>query len=712
MDETRPPIPAEPWYVTPALARTLDALARLAHTGAFIGVVKGPSGAGKTLLLERLGALLAGDEHLAVARLDAGLAPGLLGNLASAFGLATDGNPTQTRRALIRHLTELHGKGCCPVALIDDAQRLSSLDLSLLIRLGLSADKGKSGLLNIVLAGTGELDQRIAAAGEDLSRQRVYVAGLPPLTIDESLDFLARHADPLPARLQGSAGRRAIARAGGLPGALLALLHERRRPAHGGRVAPLAAAAVLVAAVGAVLYQGYPEPTPAPAARPVTLAPAGAHSSPASAPAPILTTAPASPATQTRVAGDPAAAPAVTADRTVATPVNRSSSGHAEAAGLPTAGIAPPTGIVSSGLADSPAHDAPTRADGYAAPAPAPASALTHPGAPDDSDLPPSASRTAQAPATTGPSGTHAAADAPPEATLTTLPAGAPGTRPAPPDLAAGQTDTSPAAPATDKPEPPAPAAPLATVDPDPATGPDAASPDAAAPTAPASPASGTPIAASEPSPAVDQAGNTGTDTGDTRTGAPAPEPPPATGSGLATGPIGEPGAPDEAEATPGTDTAASAPPASGAGVGETGAAAPRADRTPPAPTPPVTTATPALKPPLPKPPLAPPARPRPVPSDDPLARAPESAWVVQLAATESEARLRAYAARNGLADIAIVRTRRDGRDWYVLLLGGFLASRDAAEATLARLPESLRVETAPWVRSVRSLRKLTPPRT
>ena len=57
----------------------------------------------------------------------------------------------------------------------------------------------------------------------------------------------------------------------------------------------LAAAAVLVAAVGAVLYQGHPEPTPAPAARPVTLAPAGAHSSPASAPAPILTTAPASP---------------------------------------------------------------------------------------------------------------------------------------------------------------------------------------------------------------------------------------------------------------------------------------------------------------------------------------------------------------------------------------------------------------------------------
>ncbi|HNG50548.1 MAG TPA: ATP-binding protein, partial [Plasticicumulans sp.] len=266
MDEPHPIPRAGHWYVTPVLARTTEALERLAHTGAFIGVVKGPPGAGKSLLLERLAGVLAQDEQLAIAHLMAGAGKGgLLVGLAVAFGVPTDGNPTQTRRALIQHLTGLHGSGRCPVVLIDAAEHLSSLELSLLIRLGLSADKGKSGLMNVILAGSGDLDQRIAVAGEHLSRQRVYVAALPALTLEESLEFLARHTDTLPPRLQGAAGRRAISRTGGVPGALIALLDDRPR---GGRSLPVALvlATVIVTAIGAVLYRQLPDGFTGPAA--------------------------------------------------------------------------------------------------------------------------------------------------------------------------------------------------------------------------------------------------------------------------------------------------------------------------------------------------------------------------------------------------------------------------------------------------------------
>lgn len=697
MDEPHPIPRAGHWYVTPVLARTTEALERLAHTGAFIGVVKGPPGAGKSLLLERLAGVLAQDEQLAIAHLMAGAGKGgLLVGLAVAFGVPTDGNPTQTRRALIQHLTGLHGSGRCPVVLIDAAEHLSSLELSLLIRLGLSADKGKSGLMNVILAGSGDLDQRIAVAGEHLSRQRVYVAALPALTLEESLEFLARHTDALPPRLQGAAGRRAISRTGCVPGALIALLDDRPR---GGRSLPVALvlATVIVTAIGAVLYRQLPDGFTGPAA--------------AQPPAATLSAQP-------PAAGQPTPASAVTPD--LPAPATRNPAGPAIATAQPAVAALPP----ASGPDTQPPAPAPVGHDG--APEPATGSDVRPP-RPSGTEAPPAGDAPAGLPVPVPlpvPSLGAAQLPAAPEAPVT-----APVTTTAPGSSVATAGETSPdiaverpagaAAPAT-QPDAPAPA------------------PAEARPAPPPSPdlpsASREPPAATEP-PAPPAAGATGTPDASTSADTDA-VPPAVSGNGdteAAAGPA--PGATEPAAPTAAGETVTSADtsPSAGAGPEDAGpdpvrieapadspapAAAPQAPPVP-APAPPAVEPPPARtqgRPPAPAiapPPVPakPPARPRtPQPAAEPLARAPDTAWVVQLAATESETRLRSYAERNGLSGYVILRTRRNGQDWHVLLLGGFHPNQAAAETALTRLPEALRSETTPWVRSVRSLRRLLPP--
>lgn len=676
MDEPHPIPRARHWYVTPVLARTTEALERLAHTGAFIGVVKGPAGAGKSLLLARLAEVLAQDEQLAVAHLMTGAGKGgLLVELAAAFGVPTDGNPTQTRRALIQHLTGLHGSGRCPVVLIDAAERLSTLELSLLIRLGLSADKGKSGLMNVILAGSGDLDQRIAVAGEHLSRQRVYVAALPALTLEESLEFLARHTDTLPPRLQGAAGRRAISRTGGVPGSLIALLDDRPRS---GRSLPVALvlATVIVTAIGAVLYRQLPGGfTGQATAQP----PATGQSMPnATAPSTRSTAGPSVTAGPSAVA---ALLPASGPDTQLPAPV-------------------PPVGHDGAPEPATGSDARPPRPSGTGTPA----AGGTPGGLPVPVQLPVPNPGAAQRPSA-------------PEAPVT-----APATMAAPETSVAAASETSPADAAA-----PAPA---------PATQPDA--PGQTATEAPPAPAASPelPSASIEPpaateSPAPPASGAIGTP--DAPPPAEADAVPPAVsgngGTEAAAGPAPDVTAP--AARTASDETAASADVSPGADTGsdpvrivEAPTDSPAPATVPPAPpvptrAPPAAESPPARaqgRPPAPTlapPPAAakPPARPRTQqPAAEPLSRAPDTAWVVQLAATESETRLRSYAERNGLSGYVILRTRRNGQDWHVLLLGGFHPNQAAAETALTRLPEALRSETTPWVRSVRSLRRLLPP--
>ena len=84
---------------------------------------------------------------------------------------------------------------------------------------------------------------------------------------------------------------------------------------------------------------------------------------------------------------------------------------------------------------------------------------------------------------------------------------------------------------------------------------------------------------------------------------------------------------------------------------------------------------------------------------------APADHHTVQLIASGSLKALERFIARNGLDDRAeILRSQRDGRDWYTVVYGDF-PDRAGANAALAALPEAAR-KNGPWVRSVAEVRK------
>ena len=115
--------------------------------------------------------------------------------------------------------------------------------------------------------------------------------------------------------------------------------------------------------------------------------------------------------------------------------------------------------------------------------------------------------------------------------------------------------------------------------------------------------------------------------------------------------------------------------------------------------------APPLAKPPTPKPRAAPhrelayrPGKPI------PLTEVPPDYYVVQLVALETKAALDEYAARKELKDMSAARVERDGKLFYVLLLGVY-PDRQRAEEAAANLPAKLE-EFEPWVRLVDSLQQ------
>jgi septal ring-binding cell division protein DamX len=74
------------------------------------------------------------------------------------------------------------------------------------------------------------------------------------------------------------------------------------------------------------------------------------------------------------------------------------------------------------------------------------------------------------------------------------------------------------------------------------------------------------------------------------------------------------------------------------------------------------------------------------------------SEYTIQLAGAADEAAIEAV--MSGLAlpgEMAVVESLRNGQLWYTLIYGRF-ATRDAAQATLERLPAALKKEV-PWIR-------------
>lgn len=139
----------------------------------------------------------------------------------------------------------------------------------------------------------------------------------------------------------------------------------------------------------------------------------------------------------------------------------------------------------------------------------------------------------------------------------------------------------------------------------------------------------------------------------------------------------------------------------------ETAEPQPAVEPPPPAPAEPVQ--------PAPPPPAAAPAKTLPVPATEvPKAPVPVdgSGWVrsqnpawytVQILGSGTEKSVRDFARRHGLEkDAVVVRTLREGKDWYVLVTGAY-PSADAARTAIPRLPAGARANN-PWIRTFGSI--------
>lgn len=137
----------------------------------------------------------------------------------------------------------------------------------------------------------------------------------------------------------------------------------------------------------------------------------------------------------------------------------------------------------------------------------------------------------------------------------------------------------------------------------------------------------------------------------------------------------------------------------------------------PPAPSLPAPAPVSAVVPPAPPPPAPAVAPPAPPPVPPPPAAAPkprDAAWLaqrnlrhftVQLVASGSEQAVRAHLEGHlSGPEVALVRTQREGKDWFIALWGDY-PDRKAARHALATLPQPLR-QTGPWVRSFADLQQ------
>ena len=87
-----------------------------------------------------------------------------------------------------------------------------------------------------------------------------------------------------------------------------------------------------------------------------------------------------------------------------------------------------------------------------------------------------------------------------------------------------------------------------------------------------------------------------------------------------------------------------------------------------------------------------------------PLTDVPPHYYAVQLVAVQTKEALEDYAARKELRGMSAARVERDGRLFYVLLLGVYL-DRERARTAASNLPAEF-ADLDPWVRSVDSLQQ------
>lgn len=150
------------FYADPERSKYLDMLQHLLQYSEEILLLTGETGIGKTTLLERLAARA--DEQWLVCHLDCSEATGadtLFAQIAACFNLQASGGVEGMLAAFQTQLDELH-QNRFPVLLIDDAHNLSEDALEMVLHLAvLDGSHGK--LLHLVMAGDVQLVERFKA---------------------------------------------------------------------------------------------------------------------------------------------------------------------------------------------------------------------------------------------------------------------------------------------------------------------------------------------------------------------------------------------------------------------------------------------------------------------------------------------------------------------------------------------------------------------
>jgi general secretion pathway protein A len=169
-------------------------------------VVTGEVGTGKTLLLRCLLRLLRESKDVAYAYVFNGrLSPvEFLQYILSDFGLPTSGkNKSELLISLGQFLISRGSKKLTTVLIVDEAHLLSEEILEE-IRLLSNLETPDDKLLQIVLAGQPELDQKLDSLGLRQLKQRIALrAQLAPLNQDETLEYIEKRLQIAGADLEG-----------------------------------------------------------------------------------------------------------------------------------------------------------------------------------------------------------------------------------------------------------------------------------------------------------------------------------------------------------------------------------------------------------------------------------------------------------------------------------------------------------------------------
>jgi DamX protein len=85
------------------------------------------------------------------------------------------------------------------------------------------------------------------------------------------------------------------------------------------------------------------------------------------------------------------------------------------------------------------------------------------------------------------------------------------------------------------------------------------------------------------------------------------------------------------------------------------------------------------------------------------LLQQPPESYTIQLLGAYDTNRLDKFRSAYSLSQLAVFKTRYQNHDWYVLVMGMYL-NREQAQKALDSLPNELKQETQPWIRSVATI--------